>query len=922
MKALALLFRDALRRDRIRLGCALLGVVAAAALLTWSVGLAETTHAQCRPLSEAMGKPFDCWVSTGRASAASPKGSGMQSLAHGTPVKMIPEAVVQAVKASPDIATLRTTAVFRCAIDWRPDGRPLQGPGVTAGLAAVRDFPECPYPDGLAQGRWPQAEAAEPECALSPLAFGKEGLAVAPPVGSRVEVVTPTGRVRVRICGYLSERIRPVSGFPTLFASDNLACAAALVDAPGACNLMLIQLKPFRTPDALERLVRSVSPEDDAAQLVTRAALLRQLRSDATNNLLFQLPLLVALACVATVCMLVNALCVGLEQNRLRYARLRALGMSAGQLARLVAGEGGALTLLGGLVGFALGAGCLACFVIPKPAVFPDGLAVGWVTGLSVAGLLLLSLAIALVVPLRRALALPPCAMRLSEGAWHCAHPLRRSLGAVALLLPVLFTLVRFSPSPWVRSAWFLLVGLPAATAGLLLLVKPLLAACEALLARPVGVLLGLRPALIRGLLTRAASRNARMVLTLTAGLGAYFAIHIWGASLTDPFLPSKNLPPAILSFLPNGISPEAYRAWRADANASEAPLAAATRPFSAEQYRLHDDDFAAIEARTGLQPKQNNILLMATEGERGVTVTEMFARQCRLGVGDTFRIQRKELNGTVHTLPLTITAVVRCNWHLFTARAGLRARNGSPFGTLGPVFVGAEVARAWDPDRNDRIRFLWLDTLPPATSVEALYSATDLLELQLQKMAERDPQPYRATSPWAKAPGMARRGPPPGAAPVAFPNAVVHLRDEISRGTLARAAELLGALARIPLWSLAILCTGFISLLAANVRAMAGELRTLHAIGMTFAQMGRFLFAQALLLCVAAIVLSLLLGLTIGWGFTGWTLAWMPFGGLPTTLVLPVGRLVQGGAVLLGAVLLVTPWPIALFLRRLFKRS
>ena len=125
MKALALLFRDALRRDRVRLGCALLGVLAAAALLTWSVGLAETTHAQCRPLSEAMGKPFDCWVSTGRASAAAPKGSGMQTLAHGTPVKMIPEAVVQAVKASPDIARLRTTAVFRCAIDWRPEGRPL-----------------------------------------------------------------------------------------------------------------------------------------------------------------------------------------------------------------------------------------------------------------------------------------------------------------------------------------------------------------------------------------------------------------------------------------------------------------------------------------------------------------------------------------------------------------------------------------------------------------------------------------------------------------------------------------------------------------------------------------------------------------------------------------------------------------------------
>ena len=130
-----------------------------------------------------------------------------------------------------------------------------------------------------------------------------------------------------------------------------------------------------------------------------------------------------------------------------------------------------------------------------------------------------------------------------------------------------------------------------------------------------------------------------------------------------------------------------------------------------------------------------------------------------------------------------------------------------------------------------------------------------------------------------------------------------------------------MGELARIPLWSLLILSFGFVSLLAANVRAMAGELRTLHAIGMTRGQLGRFLLAQALLLCVVAAVLSLLLGLSIGWGFTGWTLAWMPFGGLPTVLVLPWARLAEGLAVLLAATLIVTPLPIAFLVRALLRR-
>lgn len=898
MSALGLLFRDVLRRDRVRLVCALLGVAAAAALLSWSIGLAVTTTAQCKSLAETMGKPFDCWVATGRASAAAPKGSGMQSLTHGSPVKMIPRAVADAVKVSPDVESVLATTVFRCRLDWRPEGRPLQGPGVGGGIAPVRDFPECPYPDGLAAGRWPHADASEPEFVISPRAFGEDGLRDAPSIGTKVPVITPKGRVEATICGYLAESIRPVGGFPTMFASDNLAEAAALAETEGLCNLMLIRLKPFRSPDALAETVRTVSPDDDAATLITRQGLLRQLRSDATNNLLFQLPLLVALACVATLCMIVNALCVGLEQNRLRYARLRALGMTSRQLMALVSREALFLAGVGGVIGFGVGVGALAVFVRTNPLAFPDGLVVGWATPLVVAILLMFSAGIALCVPLRRAARLGPCDLRVRPEAWRVAHPIWRGGLALLCLVPIVLTVLPFTPNPWLRSAWFL-VALPLAVFGLMAFTRPLMALCEWVLARPFGAVLRLRPELLRGVLTRSADRNARMALTLTAGLGAFFAIHIWGASLTAPFIPSRDLPPAIVSFLPNGVSQTC-----ADALVKNLPV----RPFFAEQYRLSDADFTAIGERAGRLPKQNNILLVGTAGETGVTVTEMFARQCRIGIGDTFSIQRRDAAGTVHTLPLTVTAIVRCNWHLVTARAGLRARNGAPFGTLGPVFVGLDVAKAWDPEQAARVRFLWLDELSAVQDTAALYSAGDRLELRLQQAAEADPEPWRG------------RGFGPGAK-AAFPNAVLHLRDEISEGTLAHSSELLGELARIPLWSLLILSFGFVSLLAANVRAMAGELRTLHAIGMTRGQLGRFLLAQALLLCVVAAVLSLLLGLSIGWGFTGWTLAWMPFGGLPTVLVLPWARLAEGLAVLLVATLVITPLPIRFLLRALLRR-
>ena len=911
MTANGLLFKNTLRKDRVRLNCALFGISAAAALLTWTLGLAFTTWWQERALSETMGQPFDCWVATNRAAGAAPKGSGIQNLAHASPVKMIPKVVADAVKTAPEVASCLATTVFRCRLDWRPEGRPLQGPGIGGGIAPVRDFPKCPYPDGLAAGRWPQAEAPFPEFAISPLAFGKEGLRAAPPLGTRFPVVTPGGTIEATLCGYLAETIRPVSGFPTMFASNTLADAAALTETDGLCNLMLLTLKPFHSTAALAEKVRTLAPEDDAARLITRADLLRQLRSDAIQSLSRQVPLLVILACAATFCMLANALCIGIEQNRTQYARLRAIGMTSGQLMRLLCREGLFLAGAGGGAGFALGSGLLALFVNAKPLLFPDGLHLGWQTPLCVSLLLLLATALALCAPLRSLRALSPCELRMvspsSSAALH--HPCRALMLALLALLPIIATPFLFHARPLLRSGYFLLIGLPLTLWGLHRLSRPLLWGCEIAFAVPIGKMIGLRPELLRGCLTRFADRNARMVMMLSTGLGAFFAIHLWGASLTTPFIPSRDLPDAIISLLPEGISSE-----------GTATLAAtrikdvALTPFSAEQYRLHDEDFAAIITRTGATPKQNNLLLLGTPGEQGVTITAMFARQSGLQIGDTFRLQRKDRAGNTFTLPLTITDIRAVNWHLFTARARLRARNGAPMGTLGPVFVSEDCFKQWDPAATSRTRFFWASLPPESASCpdSALYSLSDQLELSLQAFANRDTEthPYYA-QPFG-------RKPKPGQKPSAPPNVTVHLRDEISSGTLARSSELLADLARIPLWSLLILCTGFLSLAAANVRAMRDELRTLHAIGMTAFQLHRFLFAQTLLLCIAAILTALLVAFTIGWGFTGWTLAWMPFGGLPLALTIPWRPFAIGIGVLATVTFLMTPLPILFLVKRL----
>lgn len=936
--ALKLLFRNTLRKDKLRLFCAWLGITAAVALLTWAIGLAVVSWNQCRPMSERIGKPFDCWVATNRASGAAPKGTGMQRLSHASPFKMIPTEVVDAVKASDDIESYICTTVFRCRLDWRPEGRPLQGPGVGGGVAPARDFPDgCPYTEGLSAGRWPNPKAEIPEFVISQRAFG-EDLEAAPPVGTMVPVVTPTGNVEARICGYLSPEIKTSAGFPTLFASDQLADATTLAETAGGTNIILIKLKEGHSPDKLAETVRTIAPDDDAATLVSREALLKQLRSDALNNLLNQLPLMVALAIVATMCMIINALCIGIEQNRTRYARLRALGMSAWQLARLVVREALFVSSLGGIVGLLVGGATLAGFVLTHPLVFPDGLLISWGTPLIILSILAFSTAIASILPIRRALKCKPFEERAETSIRPLSHTFLKSLGCLLLLLPVLVTPIYFRHTALACSLWFLLFALPCAIFSILHLARYLLPFVERLLAPLLGKLFGLRPELLRGSLSRHWPRNARMVLTLTTGLGAFFAIHIWGASLTDPFMPSLEFPQAIVTLTPNGVSPQMAADLCGVKGRIEGLETLSYRPFSANQYVLHEADYQAIQDRTGHLPVQNNILLIASQGNscildnsrpEGVTVGEMFARHTGLNVGDSFRIQRKNLQGKTFETTLTISHVVKCNWHLFSARAGLRGRNGAPMHTLGPVFVPWEVAAKWDPQQHERICFLWLDGLPKTEAAEALYSSSECIETHFRALVEKDPHPYRNEA-WKHAPGRrqfatkemdANTTPKrPPAKPV-VPNVTVRLRDEISEGTLAHSAELLGDMARIPLWSLLILSTGFISLLAANVRANAGELRTLHAIGMTRAQMGRFFFAQALILSFTTAILALLLGSTIGWGFTGWTLANMPFGGLPTVFILPIGRLFEGFGVLLLAVFILTPLPILCLVRKLLQR-
>ncbi|MDF3130696.1 ABC transporter permease [Kiritimatiellaeota bacterium B1221] len=905
-----------MKADRLRTFTAVIGVVASTGLLVWSIGFLTTSMAQTRNRVERMSGPYSHWVSPVKAGTSFGRGGGVSAGGPKPPLRF-PEGFAQNMSAVDGVDEARLYTTLAVTLDFRPEGRPLQGPPIRA--AAVESDGVSPFPDAELIGRWPDPDAKNVEAVLSRSAFTPRGFDL-PELGTTMPVISGGRAVNVTFVGYLDLR-EVVSGFPTFFV--NRAGWNQLRDEDGRgelTDILLCQTSGRMAEKNMQTLLEQHDYAPWKSCLVNRALLEEAVVGDGLRNFRRSLPLMLTLSVLTALCMLVNALNMGWERRLLILSRLRCAGATKGQVACLVAGEGFLLAFIGWALGFVGGRLALEVFTRTSPELFPEGADTGWITPVISLGFVMLLSLLSLGWPILRTFRVHPLdafsVPRLDDGSLSVA----RTLIGIALLFPMLILVLPLPLSSKMVYLLLVAVGIPLHLLGLWLSLPALMVAVETVLSPILAVLFRLNGRLLKGRMMRHNSFHAGMTVTLAVGLGMYTAIHIWGATLTAPFIPSATFPDVIVDFLPGGISNSDVEKIRTVDGVADGKVL----PIEVSQFKLGADVLDAVRETTGsdVARGKDNLLLFGVDpeaafggenplasfeflkgsaaeavptmvSEEGCVITAMFSRQSGLTVGDEISFLpgggRPFRRGgkAPEAVRLQITGVVDLNWHLVTSRAHLRGRNGFRSGTSGPVFVSEKFARKLTRNQ-DKSFYVWLNYGSELARMHPL-EAGQVLEKEIRDViGESQTHTVR-----------------------------VHHRDEIAEGTISHGANIIGDMARVPFYSMIILSFGMVTLLTGAAEKFAREIQVMRAVGMSRAQLGRLLISEALLTGGNGIALSLLSGICIGWTFTGLTRASMSFGGLPIGLVMPWPQLFSGIGFFILLCLCVSASPVWWILNR-----
>lgn len=239
------------------------------------------------------------------------------------------QAVAIAERLLKEVPVAAESIVAQFAIDYRPNGRVMQGPPMMAHVAGMK---RRDVGWGMKPG----------DCVVTKAMFAQRRLPV-PPVGTELTLIGRKKTHYLKIAGFLDWE-KPLRGYPNCFVS---AETAAAIDEDWR------EWKP--------KTVEELAPG---------------FMSDAGRNMDRAKPLLLWAAALTALCLLVNTLFLTIEAKRKEIAILRMVGMTRGGVVRRVVGESVKLTAVGLVLGVLGALAVLGAYIDMDRATYPIGMAI------------------------------------------------------------------------------------------------------------------------------------------------------------------------------------------------------------------------------------------------------------------------------------------------------------------------------------------------------------------------------------------------------------------------------------------------------------------------------------------------------------------------------------------------------------------
>ncbi|GHT13166.1 ABC transporter permease [Planctomycetales bacterium] len=621
---------------------------------------------------------------------------------------------------------------------------------------------------------------------------------------------------------------------------------------------------------------------------------------------------------LVSVLIVFTALSMGVTERARTFAMLRTVGMSRSQIAALVFGESVILCFFGWLGGMVAGWFVLQLTVWFQPAVFGGGKMVSLgITSVVTAGVAaLIGSLLAAVIPAWRGAGIQPLE-GMNRGY---VHSVRKAwfavfgvLGALLLTInPVIIYCEDIAKGAELRLFLYSYIGVPTQILGLLFLVPAVIILVEKLFTPLAARLLCVQKELLVNQLSGNLWRTFGTATALCIGLGVYSFLEISGYSMLVPYTHSKMLPNTIVTFLPTGIPFSEIDTVKATPGVDAdrfLPIALEQPLFSAEQSQQFEaNGMSPMQANAGVVVFGLNIeeafekrpdgsrplvqvdfvegtLASALEklktGERYCIVPDSFAFRANLHIGDKVKLASNNSRGNknarnpqfaTYYYDYEICGVVSIPGWLWMAKLSGIRKYGYRSGAL--MFAPYETVK--NDFKITDAAYFWFDRTP-GVSDEELEKALQAIAGNNTTLATRNSQ-LATTRPMVK----------------------VSSHDYLNSSVGSRADQVIQAAARMPLILLAISSLGMLGTVAASVRMRRFEFGVLRCLGVTRFGLVRLILAEALLIAVASIIISVGFGIIGGWCFIGLMRCVSFFGGFVSPLTIPIYYLSIGFAVTL----------------------